>query len=87
MSLMEFNVEIDDVDYTIVVNYIECSKPSRRSPHFCDSDLDYYGATHIEYEVTNAEGLDCKDQLTEKQLMKIEQDILDNSSIDYSRDY
>lgn len=88
MSVMELTIEIDDVDYSIVVDYIEYSKPSNRSPYLCNSDLDYYGTQHIEYEIKNAEGCDCKDLLNAEQVIKVEQHILDNYlSIDYSRDY
>ena len=42
-----------DFDLGIDIGYYHCQPPHKGSPHTCDSDMDYYGYTDLDYSIVS----------------------------------
>lgn len=56
MSLIVFDHRIQNIPCQIEVTYFHHQPPWPGSPHTCDSDMDYYGYTELEYNVLDRNG-------------------------------
>lgn len=62
------------------VTHYFCKPPHRGSPHTCDSDLDFYGYSEIEFEVLDQRGRPAPwlaKKLTSQDAQRIEQEIIE----------
>lgn len=56
MYLFEVPFKIQGIPCLLGVKSLEGQEPFKGSPQLCDSDLDYYGWTEIEFDVLDRKG-------------------------------
>lgn len=54
--IYEHETRICGIPCILAVHYFHCQPPWRGSAHTCDSDMDFYGYTEIEYDVLDRRG-------------------------------
>ncbi len=80
--VIEYNFK--GIPCLIGVTHFLTKKPHSGSPLSCDSDMDFYGYTEIEFELLDREGY--KADWLEKKLSKEDTDIIEEFIYDYLMD-